>query len=251
MDNQKAKLRLSVYRQTGADAQDPFFSEALQQAEKDPALRAWLADQQAFDAQFSAALASVSAPQEGRALIEATMMRKPSSWTRWWRPLALAASIAVLITLSTSWWRDRTLTLPQEASVAELARTLSDHHVSIGLMSPDYSKLRAWLTEKESPMPGTLPPGLAQYGLIGCQTWKTTRGKVSLICFMDGNKGIYHLYVFEAPHDRQSAPGGSEPQIQREGDWSFALWQDGGRTHALGARGDARMEESLRALFRA
>lgn len=251
MDNQKAKLRLSIYRHTGADAQDPFFSEALQQAEKDPALRAWLADQQAFDAQFTAALSGVSAPREGRALIEATMMRKPSPWSQWWRPLALAASLAVLITLSTSWWRDGTLTLSSDASVAALARDLSEHHVSIGLMSSDYSKLRAWLTEKQSPMPGTLPPGLAQYGLIGCQAWETTRGKVSLLCFMDGNKGVYHLYVFENPGDGQSAPGVSEPQIQREGDWSFALWQDRGRIHALGARGDARVEESLRVLFRA
>jgi len=251
MDNHKAKLRLSLYRQTGADAQDPFFSEALQQAEKDPALRAWLADQQAFDRQFTAALAGVSAPQEGRALIEATMMRRPSRWSRWWRPLALAASFAVLITLSVSWWRDRTLTLPPEASIAELARTLSENHISLGLMSSDYSTLRTWLTGKQGPLPQALPPGLAQYGLIGCQTWETTRGKVSLICFMDGNKGVYHLYVFEAPKDGPPGPGVSEPQLQREGDWSFALWQEGGRTHALGARGDARTEASLRALFRA
>jgi hypothetical protein len=251
MDNPKAKLRLSVYRQTGADAQDPFFSEALQQAEKDPALRAWLADQQAFDSQFTAALAGVSAPPEGRALIEATMMRRPSRWSRGWRPLALAASVAVLITLSASWWRDRTLTLPPEASVAELARNLSENHLSLGLMSSDYSALRTWLTEKKGPLPEALPPGLAHYGLIGCQAWETTRGKISLICFVDGNKGVYHLYVFEARRDGQALPGVGEPHLRREGDWAFALWQEGDRTHALGARGDARMEAALRALFRA
>jgi hypothetical protein len=163
----------------------------------------------------------------------------------------LAASIAVLVTLTTSLWRERPLTLPPEASVAELARSLSDHHVSIGLMSSDYSKLLTWLTQKQGPLPETLPPGLARHGLIGCQTWQTTRGKISLICFMDGNKGAYHLYVFEARSEGESGPSMSAPQIRREGDWSFAVWQEGGRIHALGARGDTPTEESLRALFRA
>jgi hypothetical protein len=250
MDNNKAKLRLAVYRRTGADAQDPFFAEALQQAEKDPALREWLADQQQFDAQFAAALGEIRGPKEGRAHIEATMMRRPIHWLRRW-PVALAASIAVLLGAYFTFERGRALSLPQNASVAQLAEHLSAHHASIGLMSSDYSKLRTWIAEKGGPLPDRLPPGLAQLGVLGCQTWETNHGKVSLVCFVRGNKDMIHLYVFENPRDGASLPEMGAPRYERAGEWSFALWRDDGRAYALGEIGDAQAEESLRALFRA
>jgi hypothetical protein len=250
MDNNKAKLRLAVYRRTGEDAQDPFFAEALQQAEKDPGLRDWLADQQQFDAQFAAALGEIRGPKDGRALVEATMMRRPVRWTRWW-PVAMAASIALMLTLYFSFGGKRPVSLPQTASVAEMAHHLSEHHATIGLMSRDYSKLRAWIAEKGGPLPDRLPPGLAQLGVLGCQTWETNRGKASLVCFVRGNKDMVHLYVFENPRDGAMLPEMDAPRFERAGEWSFALWQNDGRSYALGATGDVQAEESLRALFRA
>ena len=41
MTNQDAKLVLSAYRPNGADARDPFFEQALQQANRDPELTEW------------------------------------------------------------------------------------------------------------------------------------------------------------------------------------------------------------------
>ncbi|MGH7959194.1 MAG: hypothetical protein ACREH8_19615 [Opitutaceae bacterium] len=251
MDNNKAKLRLGVYRRTGEDARDPFFAGALQQAEKDPALRGWLAEQQAFDTQFAAALGEIRGPKEGRALIEATMMQRPFRLARWW-PVAMAASIAMMLALYVSFGGKRGVSLPQTASVAEMAHHLTEHHASIGLMSRDYTKLRAWIAEKGGPLPDRLPPGLAQLGVLGCQTWETNRGKVSLVCFVRGNKEMIHLYVFENPRDGASLPDITMPRIERAGEWSFALWREGGSACALGAMGpDAQAAESLRALFRA
>lgn len=251
MDNNKAKLQLALYRRTGEDAQDPFFAEALQQAEKDPALRDWLAEQQAFDAQFAAALGGITGPTEGRAHIEATMMRRPIHWLRRW-PVALAASIAVLLAAYVSFGvRSRPVSLPQNASVAQLAEHLSVHHSSIGLMSPDYSKLRTWIAEKGGPLPDRLPPALARLGVLGCETWETNRGKVSLVCFVRENRDILHLYVFENLRDGITLPHPDAPRYERAGEWSFALWQEGPHTYALGAMGDAQAEESLRALFEA
>jgi hypothetical protein len=250
MDNSKAKLRLAVYRRTGEDAQDPFFAEALQQAEKDPALRQWLTDQQAFDAQFSAALGEIRGPKEGRALIEATMMRRPARWMRWW-PVAMAASIAVLFALYVSFGSPRGMALPQTASVAELAKHLAEQDSSIGLMSRNYAELRRWIADKGGPLPERLPPGLAQFGVLACQTWETNRGKVSLVCFVRGNQDVVHLYVFENPRGGTPLPDMNAPRFERAGNWSFALWQQDGRTYALGEMGDAQADESLRALFRA
>lgn len=251
MDNNKAKLRLAVYRRSGEDVQDPFFAEALQQAEKDPALREWLADDQKFDTQFAAALGAISAPMEGRALIEGTMMRRPARRVRWW-PLALAASLAVLLSLTLVLGRSRSLSLPQTATVAGLAEHLTEHHLSLGLMSTDLAKVRTWIAQKQGPLPGRLPPGLAQLGVLGCQTWQTSRGTVSLICFVRENKDMVHLYVFENPGDSSALPDMSAPRIERAGGWSFALWRDARHTYALGATGpDAQATEALHALFRA
>ena len=41
MNNDHAKIVLSVYRPHGQDADDPFFAEALQQAKNNPAMAAW------------------------------------------------------------------------------------------------------------------------------------------------------------------------------------------------------------------
>lgn len=250
MDNPKAKLRLAVYRRNGEDAQDPFFAEALQQAEKDPALRAWLVDEQTFDTQFAAALGEISAPKEGRALIEGTMMRRPARRVRWW-PLALAASVAVLLSLTLLLGRSRQLSLPPTATVAELAEHLTERHLSLGLMSTDLAKVRSWIAEKQGPLPAPLPPGLAQLSVLGCQTWRTSRGHVSLICFVRENKEIVHLYVFENPSDKSALPDLNAPRIERAGAWSFALWRDAGHTYALGSTGpDAQAAAALLTLLR-
>ena len=47
--NRDAKLVLSAYRASGADARDPFFEEALEQTKRDPELREWFVKQRAFD----------------------------------------------------------------------------------------------------------------------------------------------------------------------------------------------------------
>ncbi len=112
MDNNKAKPTLAVYRPDGSDAHDPFFTEALEQVEKDPTLREWFVEQQRFDADFIAALGSIKGPPEGRALIEATMTRRPVRHIRWW-PLALAASIAILLAVGFGLGRNRPLSLPE------------------------------------------------------------------------------------------------------------------------------------------
>ncbi|MBI4624652.1 MAG: hypothetical protein HY736_15715 [Verrucomicrobia bacterium] len=63
---------------------------------------------------------------------------------------------------------------------------------------------------------------------------------------------MIHLYVFENARDRASLPDMGAPRIERSGEWSFALWKEGGNAYALGAMGpDVQTDKSLRALFRA
>lgn len=254
MDNNEAKLILSVYRANGTDAQDPLFREALKQAESDPALRIWLAEQQQFDAQVASAFAGVKGPVEGRAMVQTTMRATQSRRRRWLWPLALAASIAVLLVLQTGLPSRGGLALPENASLGDLAVNLSTHHLSMGLMSSDLSKLRTWIADKGGPLPERLPPGLEKMEVLGCQTWKTSRGKVSLICFVGENMKMAHLYIFDqlpAGLAGKNLPPLAQPRLVRTGDWSLALWQDHGRGYVLGLPVEAGIAPDIEAIFRA
>lgn len=237
MDNKQAKVILSVYRPHGQDAKDPFFTEALRQADRDPSVNAWLKRQQRFDADFAAALGSIVAPSEAKTMIKATMGASAGRRRTWW-PLALAACLALLLgaTLLVQQFRRPTgLPLPEHATLAQLATNLAEHHATIGLMSGDMARIQQWLIDRRGPQPDVLPRGLAAMKILGCETWETTRGKVSLLCFMGDNAQAVHLYVFEDAEAFPDLPDAANPRFEREGKWSLALWQNKGRAYVLGA----------------
>lgn len=66
MDTEQAKFILASYRPDGADANEEAFSEALALAASDRDLGQWLAAERAHDAAFSAALNSVTLPEDLR-----------------------------------------------------------------------------------------------------------------------------------------------------------------------------------------
>ncbi|MBI5771216.1 MAG: hypothetical protein HZA93_25810 [Verrucomicrobia bacterium] len=254
MDNSKAKLILSVYRANGLDAQDPMFSEALKQAESDPELRAWLGDQRATDAQIAAALAGISGPAEGKAMIATTRVAPRGRRLAWAWPLALAASVAIFFAVRSGLQNRGSLALPENATLAELATNLSEHHASIGLMSKDYSKLRTWIAEKGGPLPEHLPPALEKMAVLGCETWKTSRGKVSLVCFVGDDMKMVHLYVFDqtpAALDGAKLPELPQPRFERSGNWALAVWKDAGRAYVLGMPVEPGQPPNIEKFFRA
>lgn len=235
MNNDHAKIVLSVYRPHGQDADDPFFAEALRQAKQDPTMAAWLKEEQRFDADFADSLRAISAPTDAKQMIKATMGASTGRQRRWW-PLALAASFAVLLTTSLLFkYRPAGLPLPENATVAQLATNLAEHHATIGLMSGDFARVRQWISDKGGPLPDNLPPGLTKLMVLGCETWNTTRGKVSLVCFVGEGKKMVHLYIFENAADHPGLPDFAHPRLEKEGNWSLALWQNNGRAYVLGS----------------
>lgn len=234
MTNEHAKIILRVYRPRGQDAKDPFFAAALQQARQDPSLAAWFQDEQRFDAGFADTLRAVAAPADAKTMIKATMGASTGRARRW-GPLALAASLAVLLATSLVFKpRPAGLALPEHASLAQLAANLSEHHASLSLMSGDIARVRQWISAKGGPLPEDLPPGLAQMTVLGCETWNTTRGKVSLVCFVGGEHQMVHLYVFEQAAEHPGLPDFAHPRLEQEGNWSLALWENHGRAYVLG-----------------
>lgn len=246
MTNDEAKIVLGVYRPHGQDADNPFFADALRQARTDPSLAAWLKDAQSFDEDFAARLRTVRGPADAKNMIKATMGASTGRRRRWW-PLAIAASVVFLLTTSVL-LRNRPsgLHLPENATIAQLATNLAEHHASIGLMSADPARVRQWISERDGPLPDDLPPGLAKMAMLGCETWKTTRGKISLVCFVGEGKQLVHLYVFEKAADFPGLPDYAHPRVEREGSWSLALWQNDGHAYVLGSPNDSGISvESL------
>ena len=109
MNNQEAKFILRAYRSNGVDANDAVFAEALQQAQQDPTLKAWLASQQAMDAVMAAKLKEIIPPAGLREAIltgAKVSSSQPSFWrqTRW---ISLGAAAALLIVTSIAVWPKR------------------------------------------------------------------------------------------------------------------------------------------------
>ncbi len=100
-------------------------------------------------------------------------------------------------------------------------------------------------------MPDTLPPGLARMAMLGCQTWNTARGKVSLFCFVGDSRKVVHLYVFEYPQNDAALPPMDRPRYEQQGNWSLALWQEPGRAYVLGEMIDAKAPQEIERFFRA
>jgi ferric-dicitrate binding protein FerR (iron transport regulator) len=142
VSNDEAKLLLSVYRPGGQDANDPTFAKALEQVRHDPAMAAWFEEQRRLDEEMMTALAAFPVPSDGRLI--AGLAVEPRRRRFALRPLALAASVVLMLSLGL--WAllgDRTLKLPENASLAQLSLHLTEHQRSLGLMSNDLTRVRS------------------------------------------------------------------------------------------------------------
>ena len=99
MTNECAKLLLSAYRSNGADAQDPVFKEALEQARHDPALASWFREQREFDEIISAKLCSIEPPAGLREAILAGLRTTaiPQHPPIRWMAIAAALALGLLV----------------------------------------------------------------------------------------------------------------------------------------------------------
>src|SRR6266487_4292933 len=106
MNSRLAKEILLRYRPGTADASDPEFAEALQQAKRDPELGRWFAQHQAFCETIRDRFKQLPVPAGLKEDILAGY--RPEAIPVWWqqpafRALAAAASIVLLIGLALFW----------------------------------------------------------------------------------------------------------------------------------------------------
>ena len=255
MDNEQAKLILQAYRPGGEDADDPFFSEALEQARVDPELAKWFAEQRAFDEAMRKALQTRIPPVGLRDSILlakkiSTLPLHQASRPVWQRPgvMALAASIVVLLAVAVLIWPGAEHYVGHPMTVAAFTQQVLNlkDRISLGKMSNDPVELRAWLAERGAPSDFELPRGLRDAHGLGCQSYTIGGAKVSLICFMLGQDQFAHLFVVDKDALKDAAPNAS-PVIRTEGGIALATWTSGGKSYVL--TGINVNEETLRRLI--
>jgi hypothetical protein len=221
MNNEEAKFVLHGYRPNGADAGDAAFREALEQAKRDPALGAWFAKQQAFDAAISAKLAQLAPPAGLRSAILAGggMASVRRSW--WHQPvwMGMAASLAVLLALGLALW-------PKEAE-AFTAFALADAQQSEthGGMGGPIDRLQELFSQPSTKLGQNLPVDFDLLRSTGCRTVKYEGRDVLEFCF-SRNGAWFHCYIGRAG-DFPTGKIGTTPALVDRDKACVATWSDG------------------------
>jgi anti-sigma factor RsiW len=194
MNTNEARFILKARSPDGRDDANPPFTEALEQARRDPALAAWLAHEQAFDATVAARLREVTPPAGLRdAILAGARMVRPTPWWREARVLMMAAGFAVLLGLAATWGAGQIAPSGERlvrGAMADWAR--DDHH-----MEPlgGTGALRAAVMREGVRFANGLGLSFDEMKAGGCRVIRIAGREVMEVCFMHESAGELHLYV--------------------------------------------------------
>lgn len=223
---------LQAYRPDGADASDPFFAEALEQARLDPELQKWLMDEKAFEMKIQARLQSaVPVPADLKSNLLA--LRKIVRPIPWWRqPVTLAAAAVVLAVALIAAWG-----IPHEpAQLASfrqaMVRYSMQEHGHIVFESHDLAKIQQWLQDRDLDTNFDLPAALQNGAAQGCRVVNWNGHQATMICFFLHNGEHMDLFVM----NRADLPGLGEtntPRFASAGGLMTAVWTRGDKVYLL------------------
>ena len=229
MTNERAKFVLGAYRPNGADAKDPMFAEALEQAKRDPNLAAWFAEQQAFDQILTERLQQIEPGEDLRSTILSGLRATPSRrgfWPISWLAAAAAVAIGALVLLGRM--------LPGGSNSSVLGQFKSDAIAMLSvspapeldLLSTDLQETRRYIDERHAPRISTLPAALQQVPTAGCRVFKWHGFPASLTCFeMPGGKLVHLVVIDEKAFGSQPIPVG----FQTVGQWQIMFQKSNGQ----------------------
>ncbi len=241
MDSQQAKEILGLYRPGLDDAGDPFFAEALAEAQRDPELGRWLERQHGVDAALRRKFKQVAVPVglEQQILSERKVIR-PVIWSQ--RPVLLAAAAAAIVLAVVAGYRLRQ-TEPQNfgAFRKTMAQLVSGEYKMM-LESKDLNVIQQFLAANHGPADYTLTKEMEKLTAEGCALINWHGQRVSLVCLERGADNDLFLFII----DRAALPDpppGQTPQFARVGTMITASWTAGDNAYVLASKGS---EDDLR-----
>ncbi len=196
--NETAKFLLNGYRPNGADAQDPVFRDALEQAARDPELGAWFKEQRGFDSMIAEKLSGIEPPATLRSAILVGINNRPAARHFSIKPLLALAAVVVLSTLilvpmyTQRHSRSDLIDRYQKANLAVLATTPAPQ---LDLLTASFSRTQDYLEERKAPCIHSLPASLLALPTAGCKTLRWNGHILSLTCFRLPSGELLHLFV--------------------------------------------------------
>ncbi len=244
MTTEEAKFILEARRPDGSDDSDPQVAEALAIAGLDPALKRWLEDRSGFDTAIAGKLAGLRPLAELRARILAgKQVSKPVivvSFRAW---LAVAAAIAVLLTVGLSLMRTRSTTVAEfGADSVRFVHEKWDHRFD--LQESNIGRIRQWLADQKTGLQLDVPASVAGKKMYGCKVYEWNGRKATLVCFSADDGGTIHLVM--TARDAMTDPPGETPVHFRQGDYNMAAWSLGSQVYvAMTQSPKAELEKIL------
>jgi hypothetical protein len=216
--NEKAKFLLGAYRPSGADAPDPIFHDALNQAARDPELAAWFKEQREFDSVVVTKLEEIRPPVGLRSAILAGLETQHVVKRHRFRPLLAVAALLVLsgMVLYPTYLRERN-DREHFSGYEQAALTIVTSHLGPGLdmRTPDFGLTQEFIEENNGPCAPELPVRFRDLSTAGCKVFQWKGHFASLTCFRLPSGELLHLFVTDDQmFDNQTMPVGF---IQKEG----------------------------------
>lgn len=215
--NERAKFLLSAYRHNGADAQDPIFRDALEQATRDPDLASWFANQRSFDALLCEKLNSV---QPSASLKPAILSGIYSVRSKRRFPLGRLLGLAAVLFVSGILLTIMQLqSVPDGHSLSKYERTafaVLSQGPKLDFLTSDLSRSQEYLSQRAVPHASALPAAIRELPTVGCRAIDWNGKMISLTCFRLPSGQLLHLFVVDAKSLGKIAP---QVDIQEINGW--------------------------------
>jgi hypothetical protein len=226
MTNQDAKLLLSAYRPDGANARDPFFEQALQQAKRDPELMEWFEKQRAFDGVIVAKIRTIEPPAGLNSQILAGLraIRVPRHSVRPWFAVAAVLLVAMMVLAYNRIFEPSKLHRVDQFCSDCLVQCNSP--VQFDLESPDLQETQKFIQTRQAPRATAIPDSLATMPTAGCKIFRWKGQWVSLTCFKLPSGESLHLFVIdERAFEREPIPA----DFREIGQWHLKFQEENGK----------------------
>jgi hypothetical protein len=224
--NQDAKLVLSAYRPNGADARDPFFEEALEQAKRDPELREWFVKERAFDALIVAKIRTIKPPAGLNSQILAGLqaVRGPRHSVSPWLKVAAALLVAMMVLTYNRFLAPSKLDRLDQFCADCLVQFSSP--VQFDLESPDFRETQKFIRTTQAPAATAIPDSVATMATAGCKIFRWRGQWVSLTCFkLPSGESLLLFVIGEKAFDRRPIP----TDFKEMGRWHVKFQEESGK----------------------
>jgi hypothetical protein len=200
MTNEAAKFVLNTYRPNGADAQDPVFRAALDQAAHDPELATWFREQRSFDSLIADKLAEIQPPPDLYSAILAGISTRSPGRRFPMRPILALAAVLILsgTILVTFLMEHNSRTTSFEAYLrANLTMLSAPSWPQLDLVTNDFSRTQEYLGRMKAPRVPPLPGALLELPTAGCKAFYWNNQMLSLTCFRLPSGELLHVFVID------------------------------------------------------